>query len=184
MSNAQQNLNISQITAKQALEQLKSQESGLTEQESQARQKQFGKNAIKQEKRFVSLKQFVSLIAVLLWIAGAFALIAEMPQLAIATWFIVIVNGIFSFLQEYKADKAISKLSNILPNMVKVTRNELQVLVNAQDLVIGDIITLESGDVVPADCRVISAEGFYVNISKLSAYPILTYSSKEGFVKI
>lgn len=80
---------------------LKTSPQGLTEKQAKENQKAQGKNLIEEKKKesvFLSfLKNFISLMAVLLWISGIIAFIADMPQLAIAIWSINIINGVFSF---------------------------------------------------------------------------------------
>jgi P-type E1-E2 ATPase len=70
---------------------------------------------------------------------------------------VILVNGIFSFAQESRAERAIAALQRLLPNRVRAVRSGEVVEVPAPDLVPGDVVLLESGDRIPADCRVIEA---------------------------
>ncbi|CCV64618.1 H+ transporting ATPase, P-type ATPase [Alteracholeplasma palmae J233] len=149
---------------------------GLNKVEVKERQDKYGLNIIKQTKTFFPIKQFfkqfIGVMAILLWIAGILALIAEMPELAIATWIVVIVNGIFSFIQEYKADQALSSLAKMMPKQVRVIRDNEIELIDATKITIGDIIYLETGNSVPADARLIESNQLFVDNSMLSGETI------------
>ncbi len=54
-------------------------------------------------------------MAMLLWIAGLLAIVAGMPELAFATWAVIVINALFSFFQEFKADKALAEIAHMLP---------------------------------------------------------------------
>src|SRR5687767_746811 len=68
-------------------------------------------------------RQLVHFFALLLWVAAGLALIGGMPQLAIAIVIVVIINGVFAFAQEYRADKAGRRLRDLLPARVRVRRD-------------------------------------------------------------
>lgn len=61
-------------------------------------------------------------MAIMLWIGGAVGFIAQMPQLGIAVWMVNIINGLFSFWQEYRAEKATEALKKLLPSHARVLR--------------------------------------------------------------
>jgi P-type E1-E2 ATPase len=107
-------------------------------------------------------------MAILLWIAGFLAIIAGMPQLAIATWTVIVINGLFSFFQEYRADKALEELAKMLPNKVKVYCNGEVVMLLAEEITVGDLIVLETGNRVPADAKIIEAVGLSLDNSLLT----------------
>lgn len=163
---------ISSLKHSSVVEYLHSKESGLTNIEAQTLINKYGKNTIKTKKSFHPvhrfMKQLFNLLAIMLWIASILALIAGTPLLSYAMWLIIFINAIFSFIQERKADQALQALEKMIPNNVKVYRdNELTVL-PADDLVPGDIISLDAGDKVPADVRIISAAGLFVDNSMLT----------------
>ena len=78
-------------------------------------------------------------MAILLWIAGAVALVARMPQLAVSIWAVNLINGAFSFWQEYKAEKATEAMRRLLPVYARVLRDGKGQRVPAQELVPGDV---------------------------------------------
>jgi P-type E1-E2 ATPase len=107
-------------------------------------------------------------MALLLWAAGILAIVAGMPQLAVATWAVIIINALFAFYQEFKADKTLSNLANMLPNKVKVVRNGESIVLLSEEVTIGDLIILDAGDCVPADARIIESERLTLDNSLLT----------------
>ncbi|MBI2529068.1 MAG: cation-transporting P-type ATPase [Candidatus Rokubacteria bacterium] len=114
------------------------------------------------------LDQFTSFFAVLLWVGGAFAFLAGLPELGWAIFGVIVINGIFSFFQEYRAERAVEALQQLLPLEVAVLRDGAELRVPAADLVPGDIVRLEEGDQVPADGQLLQAAGLRVDQSALT----------------
>ncbi|HOR77818.1 MAG TPA: cation-transporting P-type ATPase [Anaerolineaceae bacterium] len=151
---------------------LHSRPDGLTQEEAQQRLAVFGPNLLKEAKgkplivKF--LANFTHLMAIMLWVAGIGAFLAQMPQLGIAVWAVNIINGVFSFFQEYRAEKATEALKKILPQTCRVMRDGEEKRILAEELVPGDVIFLQEGDNIPADCRLISSADLRVNQSTLT----------------
>jgi len=97
--------------------------------------------------------QMVHFFALMLWSAAVLALIAGLPALAVAIVVVVLLNGGFSFAQEYRADRAAERLSDLLPVKATVRRDGLPAVVQAADLVVGDVVLLAAGDRICADLR-------------------------------
>ncbi len=135
--------------------------SGLTQAEAEARLGVFGKNALREVKGKPLYKKllanFTHLMAIMLWIAGAAAFIAQMPQLGIAVWAVNLINGAFSFWQEFRAEKATEALRKLLPAYARVLRDGGEQKILAEELVPGDSILLGEGDSISADCRLVSS---------------------------
>ncbi len=163
---------ISLWSTSQVLTQLNTSVNGLDDLEVLQRQKTLGKNVIKKPNKFstlkILLKQFVNMIAILLWVAGILAFVAQMPDLAVASWLVVIISGIFSFFQEYKANKELKLLTNLMPKNIKTIRNGKCVDISTEELVVGDIIKLERGNIIPADARLIETKDLLVINSMLT----------------
>ena len=113
---------------------------------------------------------FTHFFAVILWLAAALAFYADwnepgqgMGALGGAIVGVIVINSIFSFVQVYRAERALSALEKLLPHQVRVLRNGVFELRPAPELVPGDVIALESGDISPADCRLIEAFSVRVN---------------------
>lgn len=77
----------------------------------------------------------------------------------------ILINAIFSFWQEFQAEKALNVLKQVLPAQVKVFRNGQLCLLPARSLVAGDIIQLEEGDKISADARLIETQSLYMDVS-------------------
>ncbi len=145
---------------------------GLDDREALLRQEKYGGNLLAEPKKksmlVVFLSNFIHLMALLLWVSGAIAFIADMPQLGLAIWLVNIINGIFSFSQERKADEATEALKNMLPAHVRVIRNGQEEKILAEDLVIGDLILLQEGDKISADARLVETSDLQVEQSALT----------------
>ena len=91
---------------------------GLTSVEAAVRLATHGPNQLPQPGRPHPLaelaRQMVSFFAVMLWVAAGLALIAGMPALAVAVAVVVVINGLFAFAQEYRADRAAERLRDLL----------------------------------------------------------------------
>ncbi len=152
---------------------------GLTQIEVNQRLRDFGPNLLKVKRgtsylrRF--LNQFTHFFALLLWIAAGLSFVGHyfnpqegMDRLAYAILIVIIINAIFSFIQEYKAEKAIEALKQMLPYRVKVLREGVSQEILAENLVPGDVIFLQEGNRVPADARLIEEAGLKVNNAPLT----------------
>lgn len=147
---------------------------GLSPEEAARRLEKTGPNVLEEAKGeswIIKLgRNFVSIFAILLWIAGALCFIpgVDMPQLGVAVFIVIVVNAAFSFWQESKAEKAVEALQRLIPRDSSVLRGGQKIRVPASDLVYGDIIYLEEGDRIPVDARVIEANGLQVNNAVLT----------------
>lgn len=142
---------------------------GLTAAEIKERQSRFGRNRIFKVKGkpliLKLLANFTHLMALLLWIGGVVGFIAKMPQLGLAIWSVNVINGLFSFWQEYKAEKATEALLRLLPPYARVLREGAEQSVLAEDLVPGDLMLLAEGDRISADGRLVEAAELRVDQS-------------------
>ena len=152
---------------------------GLSRTEAKQRLAKFGANRLE---KIVSrslpaklLKEFTHFFALILWLAAALAFFAEwrepgqgMATLGYAVLGVILVNGLFSFWQEYRAEKALAALRNLLPQYTTALRDGRAVQLPVAELVPGDVVLLATGDDVPADCRLIEAFGVRVNTATLT----------------
>ncbi|HYQ63392.1 cation-transporting P-type ATPase, partial [Actinophytocola sp.] len=118
------------------------------------------------------LGQFTDLFAVVLLVAAVFTLVAYLLgdppdagnlRLAIAVLAVVALNASIGFGQEYMAERTAEALRNMVPHRARVVRDGELVEVPAAELVVGDLVMLEAGDAVSADCRVVEAHDLAVN---------------------
>jgi sodium/potassium-transporting ATPase subunit alpha len=164
---------------------------GLSDEEVQHRHVRYGLNtlpAIPTKSWYLKLAaQFTHFFALLLWIAAAISFVTGMADpashmLSIG-WAIVIViglNGAFGFYQEFRTEKSLEALRNMLPSKTMVCRNGIEKMVLAQELVPGDIIVLNEGDKVPCDVYVIQAFDLWLNESALSGESELVSADAVG----
>jgi magnesium-transporting ATPase (P-type) len=112
--------------------------------------------------------QLTHFFALLLWAAAGLAYLGGMPQLAVAIVVVILVNGGFAFIQEYRADRAGRRLRELLPARVIVRRDGRRVVVTASELVTGDIVLLSAGDRVPADLDLLDVHSLALDESMLT----------------
>ncbi len=168
------------LTIKDVMKQVKSNNKhGLTKESVSKRTEKFGKNsiAIHQE---ISLFKLILIqfqnyliwllisIAVFAFIAGTITKNFEEIVNGIVISSIVVINVLIGAYQDYKAEKTANVLKSMLKNEALVLRDGSKSKISSEDLVPGDIIYLEEGDKIPADCRIISCKEFKVNESTLT----------------
>jgi len=167
------------LSAEQSLASLKTTAAGLAAAEAVRRLAEFGPNHVEEVGREPVLlsfaREFTHFFAVILWIGAALAFLADhfdpgqgMARLGVAIVGVILVNGAFSFLQEYKAERAVAALRQLLPQIVQALRGGEIAEVLAIDLVPGDIVLLDEGNAIPADCRLIEAFGLRVNTATVT----------------
>ena len=145
---------------------------GLSQQEASTRLAKYGENTITREKQasqlLIFLKNFTSVMAILLWVSGFVAILSGTLELGIAIWLVNIINGIFSYWQEHEAQKATNSLMKMLPTYTQVYRDGKLQQVNATQIVPGDVFNLQAGNAVPVDARLIKATSVQVDQSALT----------------
>lgn len=112
--------------------------------------------------------EMVHFFALLFWVAGGLAFVAGMPQLGLAVFVVIVLNGLFAFAQEQRAEHAAERLRGLLPRQVTVVRDGMTVQIPAEDLVTGDVVLLAEGDRVSADLRADRVHALAVDTSALT----------------
>ncbi|MBI1903768.1 MAG: cation-transporting P-type ATPase [Planctomycetia bacterium] len=147
-------------------------EQGLTAAQAAASRARHGLNLLPRPRKtpwYARLAgEFVHWFAALLWIAAVLAWLAGMPPLALAIVLVIVVNGAFSFWQQYQAERAVEALEALLPRRVMVRRGGREIDLPASDVVPGDVVLLAEGCLVPADARLIRADRLSVDASTLT----------------
>ena len=162
-----------------ALAALRTSAAGLSPEEAARRRSEFGPNLLARTTRTPLigrlLREFVHFFALILWVAAGLCFLAEhrdpgsgMGRLGVAILIVILVNGLFAFWQEARAEQAVRGLERLLPQEVLVVRGGRMVREPASDLVPGDILVLEDGDVVPADLRLLEGFGLLVDAAVLT----------------
>jgi len=162
---------------KQVFSELKSSEKGLNEKEVAKRLEEYGKNQIVKEKKPLAilklLKQFNSPLIYILFVAMIISFIFDHLIDAYVILAVVLINGFVGFIQERKAERAISALKKMIVSYAKVYRNSEIVKIPASQIVPGDVILIEEGDKIPADARLFEINNFRTQESSLTgeSYP-------------
>ncbi|HXG25007.1 MAG TPA: cation-transporting P-type ATPase, partial [Chthonomonadales bacterium] len=145
---------------------------GLTQAEAAVRLQRYGRNTIHTVAAPSLIRKFLSnfthLMALLLWVGGLIGFLAHMPQLGVAIWLVNILNGVFSFWQEYKAEKATEALRRLLPTYARVLRGGREQRLPAEELVPGDVMLLAEGEHISADGRLVQEVELRVDQSTLT----------------
>ena len=163
----------------QTLENVKSTKEGLSSVEAEQRLAQNGKNALVGAKKVPAilrfLAQFTDPMIIVLLVAAAVSAVFAIVQTEYAELIdsgvillIVMVNAIIGFVQENKAENALEALKEKNKPFVKVLRDGAQKVIPSEDLVVGDIVVLEAGDVVPADLRLVDSVSLKIEEAALT----------------
>ncbi|MFC6180196.1 cation-translocating P-type ATPase [Lactiplantibacillus daowaiensis] len=160
------------LTVAKFYDQLQTGKTGLTSTQADQRLQQVGPNTIQQTQSRSQLKAFLknftSLMALLLWVSGLIAMFTGMLELGIAIWAVNLINGCFSFWQEHAAQKATDSLKAMLPTYTQVLRDGQTQQINATELVPGDVFLIQAGNSISADARIIQATSLQVDESALT----------------
>jgi calcium-translocating P-type ATPase len=171
------------MSGEAVLEHWNTRREGLTEAEAQERLKTYGRNALPAPHQPTLLEIIVHqianpLIIILLVAAGVSVLIGEATD-AFFILFVIGVNTTLGTIQEYRAQKSASSLQRMLHIRAKVKRSGRVREVDAEELVPGDLVLLESGSKVPADMRLLSARGLMADESLLTGESLTVEKSTE-----
>ena len=165
--------------AEEALKRLHSSPIGISEREAESRLEKYGANALEKGKKSGFLKLFLGQfkdVMIILLIAAA-VVTATMAVLSgdrsdltdtFIILFIIFLNALVGAVQQYRADRAIENLKKLSVCSVKCRRAGRDVVIDGERLVPGDVITLAEGDMVPADCRILSCAALKCDESALT----------------
>ena len=178
-------MKIKTLAPEDVYNELSTSKDGLSPDEVESRLTKYGLNQIQEVKQKPLILKFVAnlyqLLALLLWGASILAFISGTPQLGFAIIAVIIINAIFSFWQEFEAEKAVDALKKILPSSSKVIRQGSVVEVLSSQLVPGDVLVLEEGNNISADARLVEAYQMKVDSSTLTgeSKPVRKVSDPE-----
>lgn len=159
------------------LEQYNASENGLTQEQAQERLEKNGKNKLAEGKKETLLHRFLMQLAdpmiIILIVAAVISAITsvyehEFPSDVIIIMVVVILNAVLGVAQESNAEKAIEALQEIAAATSRVIRDGKTVTVRSEDIVVGDIVVLEAGDSVPADCRILKSSSMKIEEAALT----------------
>ncbi len=157
---------------------------GLAPAEAASRLSLFGPNRLSEIPTAPAWRSLVLHVAhplgALLWAAGLLAFFSAQPALGVSIWIVVLVNGAFSFWQEYRAQRAMEALGRLLPAHARVLRDGEETEILSSEAVPGDVLILAEGDSIPADGRVVEAYGLRTNNAVLTGEAMPARKSEEA----
>lgn len=187
-------------SAEECLKEVESSANGLSSQMAKERLQQNGKNVLAEKKKksgFVKfLGQFKDILIIVLLISCVVSVVIGIVEKtvdefidAVIIFIVLLVNAIIGYVQERKSEQAMEALKNLTKPFCKVVRNGKTVKIKSEDLVVGDIVVLEAGDIVPADLRLLETNSLKIEESALTgesvpvekdAFSVLEESSVLG----
>jgi magnesium-transporting ATPase (P-type) len=145
---------------------------GLSETEAASRLANYGPNVLPTPPRIPAWRRFASelvhFFALLFWVAGGLAFVAGLPELGFAVFVVIILNALFAFVQEQRAEHAAEQLQRLLPGNVTVVRDGVAVERPARELVPGDLVIVGEGDRICADLRTRRVHSLAVDTAALT----------------
>lgn len=159
---------------------VKSSEQGLTSAEAEKRLQENGKNKLAEAKKVSMFSRFIDQLKdpmiIILLVAAVISAVTEMieaggfvtPTDSIIILVVVLINAVLGVLQESKAEKAVEALQKMSAATTKVLRDGKVEIVKSEDLVVGDVILLDAGDAIPADCRIFECASMKIEEAALT----------------
>ena len=181
---AQQKPSFFNMDKDSVLKKLATQVSGLSEQDAADRLSRLGRNTIESEKRISLLRriinQMTNVMVLILAIAAVIALMVGDVKSTLIVVAVLIMNAALGVAQESKAEKAIESLRNLTSPDAVVRRDGQERKIKAEELVIGDVVLIESGNHIPADIRLLESINLKIEEAALTgeSVPVDKYSNK------
>ncbi len=161
-----------EVPAEKLLEQYDVTETGLSDARVEEIRREKGENVLSEGKKKsiiqVFLSQFCDLLVVILIIAAIVSMASGSVESTIVIFAVLILNAILGTVQHIKAEKSLSSLKQLSSPNAKVMRNGVKIEVPSRELVPGDIVLLEAGDMIVADGRILHSYSLQVNESSLT----------------
>ncbi|NLE19398.1 MAG: HAD-IC family P-type ATPase, partial [Clostridiales bacterium] len=176
-------------TVESVLEHTGSGAQGLGAQEARKRLEANGKNKLKEEKKATLLQRFLEqlkdpMLLILMSAAVVSGVTSVMSNEGLTDVFVilavVLLNAILGVYQESKAEKAIEALQTMSAAVSSVLRDGQVVQVHSEDLVVGDVVLLDAGTAVPADCRIIESASLQIEEAALTGESVPVYKETEA----
>ena len=159
-------------TPQEALAEQQAAATGLTDQEVERRREQYGRNQLSEGKKKtafqVFLEQFKDLLVIILMIAAVISALSSNVESTIVIFAVLILNAVLGTVQYVKAEKSLESLKAMSSPYAKVLRGGAKLQVPSAEIVPGDIVLLEAGDMVVADGRILENFSLKVNESSLT----------------
>ncbi len=177
------------LPAEQVLERLQGDATiGLSGNEAASRLSHYGENRLAEGRRRSLLalfaKQFADFMIVVLLAAALISGIIGEPQDTIAIMVILLLNALIGSVQEYRAERAVAALRRMAAPEARVVRDGERMVINAEQLVPGDIVLLEAGDLIPADLRLLKGVALQCDESVLTGESQAVAKSEEPLQQV
>ena len=168
---------------KTILREFQTTEKGLSDNEVRNRKDIFGDNALKEKKRKgilkVFLNQFKDLLVGILIVAGIISIITDNVESTLVIFIVILLNAILGTVQYFKAEQSLEALKSLTAAKCKVIRDGIKQEILSKDIVPGDILFLEAGDLIAADGRIIENHSLQVNESSLTGESLAEEKNAE-----
>lgn len=172
-----------QMEIEEVLEELATSKDGLSSEEARKRLSKYGENELVEEKKEgplrLFLNQFMDVLIILLIVAALVSYFIGDLLDSMVILFVVVVNAIIGFIQEYRAEKAMEKLKSLIATEAVVIRDGETKKIPARELTIGDLVVIEEGDNVPADLRLIETSELRIDESIITGESIPVHKTHE-----
>ena len=175
------------LSESEVMEKLKTSDYGLSDEEVRSRQKVYGYNELSKKKRKNVLKlalyELKDPMIIILILASILSFILDEFVEGYVILFIVFINTIISVVQQKKAEASIEALKSMSAPTAHVIRNNSEIIIPASELVVGDIVILEAGSVVPADIRLIESANLKIQESALTGETVPVEKDADELLK-
>ena len=165
------------------LKEFQTTEKGLSDKEVEKRMESFGNNALKEKKRKgilkVFLNQFKDLLVGILIVSGIISIITDNVESTLVIFIVILLNAILGTVQYFKAEQSLEALKSLTAAKCKVIRDGIKQEILSKDIVPGDILFLEAGDLIAADGRIIENHSLQVNESSLTGESLAVEKNAE-----
>jgi len=145
---------------------------GLTFKKVEENRKKYGKNELLEKesksKARVFLEQFQDILVIILIIAALISLFTNELESTIVIFSVIIINAFLGTYQHFKAEKSLKSLKQLSSPSARVIRNGVEVLIHTNEIVVGDVVVIKSGDIISSDGRIIYAKSLELNESSLT----------------
>lgn len=177
-------------TKEEAIEGVEGTVEGLSFAVAKKRLEQNGKNVLKQKKKKGALLQFLSqfkdVLIIVLLVSFALCIVIGIVEKSVDEYIdagiiliVVLFNAIVGFIQERNSERAMEALKNMTKQYCTVARNGRTFKIKAEELVLGDIVLLEAGDIVPADIRLLESNSLKIEESALTGESVAVEKDSE-----
>ena len=156
----------------EVLRRFKTTRSGLSGETAKERLQTTGENVLEEGKKKTAgqifLSQFCDLLVVILLIAGGISMISGNLESTAVILLVLVANAVLGTIQQIKAEQSLESLKNLSSPNSRVIRDGKKIEIPSREIVIGDLLELEAGDLIPADGRIVESYSLQVNESSLT----------------